>query len=198
MGYRPGPVRRVLLPKDGSPGATRPLGISTVEDKLVHGMMQQVLEAIDEPLFRDCASGFRPGRGAQDAVRALHPQRYRHEVQSVMAVELAQFFDSIDHRVLLERGSEKVCEQRFLRYLGRLLQAGVLVDGELRSSEEGTPQGSRCSPVLANIVAHGVMMCGLRTRSSGTVQDEWSGSGLRMIGSSVARRRVILSAFVGP
>ena len=81
-----------------------------MEDKLVHGMMQQVLEAVYEPLFRDCASGFRPGRGAQDAVRALHPQRYRHEVQSVIEVELAGFFDSIDHRVLLEMVSKKVCD----------------------------------------------------------------------------------------
>ena len=72
MGYRPGPVRRVLIPKDGNPGALRPLGISNVEDKLVQAMMHRILEAIYEPVFRRCAYGFRSGRGAHDAVRALH------------------------------------------------------------------------------------------------------------------------------
>ena len=157
MGYRPGPVRRVLIPKDGSPGATRPLGISNVEDKLVQAMMQRILEAIYEPLFRDCSYGFRPGRGAHDAVRALHQHLYRHEVQSVIDVDLAGFFDSIEHGLLVEMVSAKVADQRFIRYLSRLLKAGVLLDGELRASEEGTPQGSICSPVLANIFAHGVI-----------------------------------------
>lgn len=157
MGYRPGPVRRVLIPKDGSPGATRPLGISNVEDKLVQAMMHRVLEAIYEPLFRACSYGFRPGRGAHDAVRALHQHLYRHEVQSVIDVDLAGFFDSIDHDLLVEMVSEKVADKRLIRYLSRLLKAGVLMDGELKASEEGTPQGSMCSPVLANIFAHGVI-----------------------------------------
>ena len=157
MGYRPGPVRRVLIPKDGSPGATRPLGISNVEDKLVQAMMHRVLEAIYEPLFRACSYGFRPGRGAHDAVRALHQHLYRNEVQSVIDVDLAGFFDSIDHSLLVEMVSEKVADKRLIRYLSRLLKAGVLMDGELKASEEGTPQGSMCSPVLANIFAHGVI-----------------------------------------
>lgn len=157
MGYRPGPVRQVRIPKEGRPGATRPLGISNVEDKLVQAMMRKVLEAIYEPLFRDCSYGFRPGRSPHDAVRALHRHLYRQPVQTVIDVDLAGFFDSIDHQLLLEMVDEKVADWRFLRYLTRMLKAGILAGGELRVSDEGTPQGSICSPVLANIFAHTVI-----------------------------------------
>lgn len=157
MGYRPGPVRRVLIPKEGQPGAKRPLGISNFEDKLVQAMMHKVLEAIYEPTFLDCSYGFRPGRGPHDAIRALHQYLYRHPVQTVIDVDLAQFFDSIDHRHLLERVREKVADRRFLRYLARLLKAGALAEGELLMSDEGTPQGSICSPILANLFAHTVI-----------------------------------------
>ena len=87
----------------------------------------------------------------------MHQHRYRNEVQSVIEVDLAGFFDSIDHDLLVERVREKVADQRLIRYWSRLLKAGVLMDGELKASEEGTPQGSLCSPVRANIFAHGVI-----------------------------------------
>lgn len=157
MAYRPGPVRRVLIPKEDKPGATRALGISNVEDKLVQAMMRQVLEAIYEPLFLDCSYGFRPGRGAHDAIRALHQHLYRHEVQTVIDVDLARYFDTIDYALLLEMVGKKVRDPRFLRYLWRMVKAGVLSEGELVMSEEGVPQGSICSPVLANLFAHHVI-----------------------------------------
>lgn len=157
MGYRPGPVREVRIPKAGAAGATRALGISSVEDKVVQGMVRKVLEAVYEPVFRDCSYGFRPGRGAHDAVRALHQHLYRHEVKCVIDVDLARYFDSIDRNRLLKMISHKVSDRRFLRYLARLFKAGVLRDGELRLSTEGVVQGSACSPVLANIYAHYVL-----------------------------------------
>jgi RNA-directed DNA polymerase len=157
MGYRPGPVREVLIPKGGKAGATRPLGISNLEDKLVQGMVRKVLEALYEPLFLDCSYGFRPGRGAHDAVRDLQHYLYSHEVERVIDIDISSYFDTIDQSRLLEMLSEKVADPRFLRYLARLLKAGVLSQGELRFSEEGVVQGSACSPVLANIFAHYVI-----------------------------------------
>jgi RNA-directed DNA polymerase len=157
MGYRPGPVREVRIPKLGAPGATRALGISSVEDKVVQGMVRKVLEAVYEPVFLDSSFGFRPGRGPHDAVRALHQYLYRHEVECVIDVDLARYFDSIDRDRLLKMVSQKVSDRRFLRYLSRLFKAGVLRDGELRLNTEGVVQGSACSPVLANIYAHYVL-----------------------------------------
>jgi group II intron reverse transcriptase/maturase len=157
MGYRPGPVREVRIPKPGVAGATRALGISSVEDKVVQGMVRKVLEAVYEPVFLDCSYGFRPGRGPHDALRALHQHLYRHEVECVIDVDLARYFDSIDRNRLLKMISRKVNDRRFLRYLSRLFKAGILRDGELRLSTEGVVQGSACSPVLANIYAHYVL-----------------------------------------
>lgn len=157
MAYRPGPVRQVLIPKDDKAGGFRPLGISNFEDKLVQGMMHKVLESIYEPVFLDCSYGFRPGRGCHDAVRALMQHLYRNEVESVIDVDLANYFGSVDHGVLLELLSERIKDRRFLRYLVRMFKAGVLADGELQVSDEGVPQGSLCSPVLANIFAHYVI-----------------------------------------
>jgi RNA-directed DNA polymerase len=129
MAYRPGPVRQVLIPKAGKPGATRTLGISNLEDKVVQGMMRKVLEAIYEPQFLECSYGFRPGRGPHDAVRAVQHYLYGHEVESVIDVDIASYFDSIDPSQLLEMVGEKVADSRFLRYLARLFKAGVLAQG---------------------------------------------------------------------
>lgn len=157
MGYRPGAVREVRIPKAGAAGATRALGISSLEDKVVQGMVRKVLEAVYEPVFLDCSYGFRPGRGPHDAVRALHQYLYRHEIECVIDVDLARYFDSIDQNRLLKMISQKVSDRRFLRYLSRLFKAGILRDGELWLSNEGVVQGSACSPVMANIYAHYVL-----------------------------------------
>ena len=157
MAYRPGPVRRVLIPKEGKPNATRPLGISSFEDKIVQKMMQRILESIYEPLFLDCSYGFRPGRGCHDAIRALHHHLYRNEVQTVIDIDLSGYFDSIDHSNLLAFLRMKIQDERFLRYVSRMFKAGVLWEGELAVSDEGVPQGSICSPILANVFAHYVI-----------------------------------------
>ena len=157
MSYRPGPVRRVLIPKEGKSNANRPLGISNFEDKLVQKMMQRILESIYDPIFLDCSYGFRPGRSCHDAIRSLQQYLYRNEVQTVIDVDLTSYFDSIDHKYLLSFLEQKIKDRRFLRYVTRMLKSGVLTEGELTASEEGVPQGSICSPILANIFAHYVI-----------------------------------------
>ena len=157
MGYRPGPVRQVLIPKGDKTGAMRPLGISNFEDKLVQGVMRQVLESIYEPLFLPGSYGFRPGRSCHDAVRDLHQYLCRNPVQSVIDVDLAKFFDTIDHELLLGMLREKINDPKFLRYVQRMFKSGVLAEGELAIGDEGVPQGSLCSPILANIFAHYVI-----------------------------------------
>lgn len=157
MSYRPNPVREVLIPKEGKVGATRPLGISNLEDKIVQRMFQQVLEAIYEPLFLDCSFGFRRNRGCHDAIKALRKHLYWSNVEIVIDVDLANFFGTIDHQILMDLLSQKITDQTFLRYIHRMLKAGVLSEGDLTFSDEGVPQGSICSPILANIVAHHVI-----------------------------------------
>ena len=157
MGYRPGPVREVLIPKGDKTGAKRPLGIGNFEDKLVQGVMRQVLESMYEPLFLSGSYGFRPGRNCHDAVRDLQHYLYSHSVQTVIDVDLAKFFDTIDHTLLLEMLREKINDPKFLRYVQRMFKSGVLAEGELRVSDEGVVQGSLCSPILANIFAHHVI-----------------------------------------
>jgi group II intron reverse transcriptase/maturase len=157
MGYRPGPVRQVLIPKGDKAGAMRPLGISNFEDKLVQGVMGQVLESIYEPLFLPGSYGLRPGRGCHDVVRDLHQYLYRNPVQTVIDVDLAKFFDTIDHELLLGMLREKINDPKFLRYVQRMFKSGVLAEGELTVGDEGVPQGSLCSPILSNIFAHHVI-----------------------------------------
>lgn len=157
MAYKPAPVRQVLIPKEGKPGATRPLGISNFEDKLVQKMTQKVLESIYEPRFLNCSYGFRPNRSCHHAIRALLNHLYHSEVESVLDVDLANFFGTIDHARLLDRLRETIKDQRFIRYIARQFKAGILAKGELQISDEGVPQGSGCSPVLANIFAHYVI-----------------------------------------
>lgn len=157
MGYRPQAVRQVLIPKEGKPGATRPLGIGCFEDKLVQGRIRELLESIYEPLFLDWSYGFRPKRSCHDAIKDLMHHLYSEEVEVVIDVDLANFFGTIDHVILKELLSKKIKDTKFMRYVSRMLKAGVLAEGELTVSDEGVPQGSLCSPILSNIVAHYVI-----------------------------------------
>jgi group II intron reverse transcriptase/maturase len=154
MAYRPGPVREVLIPKEGKPGATRPLGISNLEDKIVQKMTQKVLESIYEPLFLECSHGFRPGKSCHTAIQALNDHLYRNYVQTVIDIDLKNFFGTIEHSLLEGILKEKIKDPKFMRYINRMFKSGVLTKGELTVNEEGVPQGSICSPVLANIFAH--------------------------------------------
>jgi len=154
MAYHPGPVREVLIPKEGKPGATRPLGISNLEDKIVQKMMQRILESIYEPLFLDCSYGFRPGKGCHDAIKDLQNYLYEQNVQTVIDIDLKNYFGTIDHKLMEEILRRKIKDPKFMRYIIRMFKAGVLSKDDLRISEEGVPQGSICSPILSNVFAH--------------------------------------------
>lgn len=157
MSYRPGPVRQVLIPKEGKPGSTRALGIGNFEDKIVNKMMQKVLVSIYEPIFLSCSYGFRPGKSCHDAIRALDKHLFRNAVSVVIDVDIANFFGTIDHKQLENIIRQKIQDEKLIRYLIRMFKAGVLSDGELSISDEGVAQGSPCSPILSNIFAHYVI-----------------------------------------
>ena len=151
------PVRRVHIPKAGSPGETRPLGIPTFEDKLLQRAVLMVLEPIYETDFRDGSHGFRPGRGAHGALEALWKQTMKLGCCWIADVDLRKFFDTIDHGHLRDFLKRRVRDGVILRLIGKWLNAGVLEGGVLTVPDEGTPQGGVISPLLANIVLHYVL-----------------------------------------
>ena len=155
--YQAPPVRRVLIPKPGSPGETRPLGIPTFEDKLLQRAVLMVLEPVYEADFQDVSHGFRPGRGAHGALDSLWKQMMSLGGGWVVDVDLRRFFDTIDHGHLREMLRRRVRDGVILRLIGKWLNAGVLDAGVVTTPEQGTPQGGVISPLLANIVLHDVL-----------------------------------------
>ena len=140
------PVRRVHIPKAGSPNETRPLGIPTFEDKILQRAVLMVLEPVYEADFLDVSHGFRPGRGAHTAIGSLWQQAMKLGGDWIVDVDLRKFFDTIDHGHLREFLKRRVRDGVILRLIGKWLNAGVLEEGCVTASDEGTPQGGVITP----------------------------------------------------
>lgn len=147
--YNPSPVRRKEISKPD--GGVRLLGIPTVQDRLIQQAIAQVLSRIYEPLFSDNSFGFRPRRGAKNAI--TKSKQYVNEGNRwVIDMDLEKFFDKVNHDILMSKLEKKIKDKRLLTLIRKYLKSGVFINGLTVLSEEGTPQGGPLSPLLANIM----------------------------------------------
>lgn len=148
--YCPSPVRRVEIPKPDGNGV-RQLGIPTVMDRIIQQAINQELTPVFDPIFSQNSYGFRPNRSAHQAV--LRAQKYIHEgCEWVVDIDLEKFFDKVNHDMLMARVARRVKDKKILLLIRKFLQSGIMDDGLVKPTEEGTPQGGPLSPLLSNIM----------------------------------------------
>jgi group II intron reverse transcriptase/maturase len=156
MGYRPEPKRRSYIPKPGSKQG-RPLGISCFEDKIVEKATKEALEPIYEAIFEDSSYGYRPERSPHQCLGDLGRTIQQMKVNHVVEADIRSFFDKVNHEWMIKFLRHRIGDERVIRLIERMLISGILEEGLVHATEEGTPQGSILSPLLSNIYLHYVL-----------------------------------------
>lgn len=153
--YKPKASKVVEIPKED--GSRRPLAISCFEDKLVQSAVNAILTSIYEPTFLPCSYGFRPNQGCHDALRALMNSTYQYPDGAIIEMDIQKYFNSIPLEILEDILEQKIADKRFLKLLKVLIRAPIIKEGKIGLNKAGCPQGSICSPILANVYLHEVI-----------------------------------------